>query len=184
MTEENTNTQPDAEVAETPKDDLDTILAEFDQQVEDKPETDSNANEGPRMKVVEDYIQAQQEKDTRRAITESVTQLKEFDKSLNGVGNVAIEGFLQLKAQRDTRIADAFHKRDENPDGWQRVLKGMAHEFSQEFKAPDAQITEDRNAMRAAVETQPETSDSEAPSVSDLNRMSDAEFLRYKESLA
>ena len=182
MTDE-TNTQPNAEVAETPTDDLDAILAEFDQQTE-QPEVATKVDDSPRMKIVEDYIQAQHARDTREAIQQSVSQLKGFDKSFDGIGNTAIEGFLQLKAQRDTRIADAFHKRDENPDGWNRVLKGIAQEFSQEFKAPDAQITEDRNAMRAAVETQPETSEPDAPTVRDLNKMSDAEFMRYKESIA
>ena len=60
----------------------------------------------------------------------------------------------------------------------------MAGEFSKEFKGPDVQITEDRNAMRAAVESQPDTVEQEGPNVRDLNKMSDAEFHRYKESLS
>ena len=154
MTEENTNTQPEAEVAEAPADDLDKILSEFDSAVTPEPDPEPSK---ARMDMVEEFIQQQQAKETRVAIQDSVEKFKGFDSTLANVGNMAVEGYINLMAQRDTRIADAFHKREENPDAWGRVLKSMANEFSKEFKGPDAQITEDRNAMRAAVESQPET---------------------------
>jgi hypothetical protein len=177
-----TNTQPDAEVAETPTDDLDQILSEFDTSV--TPEPAAAEPSKARMDMVEEFIQQQQAKETRVAIQDSVEKFKGFDSALSNVGSTAVEGYINLMAQRDTRIADAFHKREENPDAWGRVLKSMAGEFSKEFKGPDAQITEDRNAMRAAVESQPDTVEQDGPTVRDLNKMSDAEFHRYKESLS
>jgi hypothetical protein len=176
-----TNTQPEAEVAETPTDDLDQILSEFDTSVTPEPAAEPSK---ARMDMVEEFIQQQQAKETRVAIQDSVEKFKGFDSALSNVGSTAVEGYINLMAQRDTRIADAFHKREENPDAWGRVLKSMAGEFSKEFKGPDAQITEDRNAMRAAVESQPDTVEQDGPTVRDLNKMSDAEFHRYKESLS
>ena len=102
---------------------------------------------------------------------------------ISHVGNTAIEGYLEQRARLDPRITQAFMQKDRNPVAWDQILKTLAKDYQNEIRQPDAQVTEDQKAMRAAVESQPDTGEPIEKSVRDLNTMNDAEFAIYKASL-
>ena len=185
MTEEAVDQKPTEEVNEPSLDDL---LNEYDSEAEQQaaPEDFGKAEkqEAPRLPPDYDHVRqfAQQyaADQTRKAINETVEGLKAAAENLKDIDNEVIEGMLQARAARDPRIAQAWALRYQRPGEWKKINKTLAKEFDQKFRRPDKQITEDRDALRAAVRSGPVESKPEIP---DLNKMSDAEFAAFKASL-
>ena len=173
-----TDTQETPVVEE--KDDLDSLLAEFDKGVQ---ATETSAETGqPEWKHLEQSVEDLQHQSYRRGIDDSVSKMKSHG-GISHVGNTAIEGYMEQRARMYPRINQAFMQRERNPVAWDKVLGSLAQDYQKEIRQPDAQVTEDQKAMRAAVESQPDTAEPEFKSVRDLNIMSDSEFSQYKESL-
>ena len=177
-----TDTQETPVVEE--KDDLDSLLAEFDKgvsAVDTSNESTSSENQ-PEWRHLEQSVEDLQHQSYRRGIDDSVSKMKSHG-GISHVGNTAIEGYMEQRARMDPRITQAFMQREKNPVAWEKVLGSLAQDYSKEIRQPDAQVTEDQKAMRAAVESQPDTAEPEFKSVRDLNNMNDSEFALYKESL-
>lgn len=173
---------------------LDDLLNEFDDQMkpaepeapetppqtppETPPETPSYNPEIAQLMEFRNQYEADQ---ARKAINDTVGQMQGLNETLKDMNPDLIEGFLQTRASRDPRISQAWMNRHSNPDGFEKVLKGLSDELAGNVRPIDQKATDDHAALKAAVSEAPVQS---APSAADLNKMSDAEFAAYKASLA
>lgn len=173
------------EVVEEPQqqeESLDDILADFDQQMQPAQQQEQ-PQEPDRLANIEQHIMQQQQQQVRSEIDAEMNKLKGLNDVLSNMDNRDLEGLVTARVQQDPRIGNAFSQRHSNPAAWERVLHGMSKEIGKIFERPDSGVSEDRKAMRAAVETQPDITEPDTPSSKDLNNMNDAEFAHYKESL-
>lgn len=169
---------------------LDDLLSEFDEQVqpevqspqpvvEDQSEMNALRAEIAELKAFRDASEQQQ---SRNSLNETVNQMQGLNDTLKDVNPNLIEGFLQVKASQDPRIAQAWMHRHVNPEGFNKVLKGLSDDLAGNFRPVDKAVTDDLAALKSAVTEAP----AEPPTVTnaDLNSMSDAEFAAYKQKLS
>lgn len=172
--------------------DLDQFLSEFDQQTTppeqpveqmpqpaappppQQPQFDPDIAE---LKSFKDHYERQQ---VRQELDSTVNQIKEVNENLKDVDNDIIEGYLQTQASKDPRIAQAWMQRFDKPEAFKSVVNEIGKQLGEKFRPVDRKVTDDLQAVRAAVTEEAPQGD---VNVRDLNKMSDAEFLAYKESL-
>jgi len=169
-------------VAEPQEESLDDILADFDQQMQPAQQYEQ-PQEPDRIANIEQHIMMQQQQQVRAEIDGEMNKLKGLNDALANMNTRDLEGLVTARVQQDPRIGNAFAQRHSNPAAWDRVLQSMSQDIGKIFDRPDPGVSEDQKAMRAAVETQPDITEPDAPNTKDLNNMNDAEFAHYKESL-
>ena len=170
-------------VAEPQEESLDDILADFDQQMQPVQQQYHQPQEPDRIANIEQHLMMQQQQQVRAEIDGEMNKLKGLNDALANMDTRDLEGLVTARVQQDPRIGNAFTQRHANPAAWDKVLQSMSQDIGKMFDRPDPGVSEDQKAMRAAVETQPDITEPDAPSSNDLNNMNDAEFARYKESL-
>jgi plasmid stabilization system protein ParE len=155
------------------QDDMDALLREY----EDAPKEAAPQPESDMSDVVE-YIRTQkaqsEAEQSEKDIKSAVDSLKQ---GLNvKIPDRLLRGAIHDKAAGDQRFITAYQQRHSNPTGWSRVLKGLQQEIINDFAdTPDAQATNDRNAVISAV--QGSTNKSPEPnSPQNFAKMSDADF--------
>jgi len=156
------------------QDELDTLLAQYDEAHEEpqKPTTTEQpqSHSDPRVEA----LLARQE---RTDIDNAVTKLK--DESGTQLPDSMIEGYLRSKAIKDGRIDKAFNDRFNNPQGWEKVLKGLANDFKKEMESlPDSTLTANRDAVEAAVRSASSTKTAPEPAP-DFSKMSKSQLDKY-----
>lgn len=196
MTEEMKQETSTPEATETPgtqEPSLDDLLNEYDMhasheqpdaQPDAQPQTEQPAKETslpPDYDSVRYFAEQYARDQHRREIDKTVQTIKEMGENLKEIDDEVIEGVLQARAAKDERVRLAWMTRHQKPSEWGKLTKALAKELDEKFRRPDKQVTEDREALRAAVRSGPVGDDK--PSVTDLNKMSDAEFEAYKASL-
>lgn len=162
------------------QDDLDSLLSEYDTEVKKVEPTEPDIKEAVSW-INEQRIKSEKEAE-ETAINNAVDTIKAGLEDLDFTPtNGMIRGMLQDNASKDPAIAKAFIHRFENPKAWDSALKRALKNIKQDLSI-DTKATSDREAIASAVRSastkQPTP---EAPP--DLNRMSDAEFQRYKMGL-
>ena len=170
-------------VAEPQEESLDDILADFDQQMQPAQQQYQQPQEPDRIANIEQHLMMQQQQQVRAEIDGEMNKLKGLNDALANMDTRDLEGLVTARVQQDPRIGNAFTQRHSNPAAWDKVLQSMSQDIGKMFDRPDPGVSEDQKAMRAAVETQPDITEPDAPISKDLNNMNDAEFARYKESL-
>lgn len=86
-----------------------------------------------------------------------------------------MEAWVEAQARDDQRLQHAWADRHDNPKHFARVVETLGREFGKKFKsAPDAQATEDREAVSAAVRGASTPAPVEKPA--DYSNMNDNEF--------
>ncbi len=168
---------PDAPVEKS----LDDILSEYDE-AKPEPTPEPKPEEKPDSEVL-DYIRSRQAKDTQEDINSAVAVVKKA--GVDGISDKLIAARLNLEAQEDKRVQQAWLQRDSNPSGWETVLKGMAKKISGEVSIPDTNSASDREAVRDSVRNV-STEPPEATPITNekLDEMTGAEFKAYKRKLA
>lgn len=138
--------------AQNTGDDLDTLLAQFDKETKVDPvsppvtpqvqQPQIPAIDADRFRRVEDRLF---QEDLNKAVANIKGDLK--------VPERAAKGWLDQIARERPEIARAFMEQASNPKRWQQIEKVLAKEFVREFKSTDIDenVTEDRNAVAAAV---------------------------------
>lgn len=171
-------------------DDLDSLLKEFESSSEPKPKAteEQPKQEQPkdggdkRLDEVYGFIQEEQR---RRARDEFTRDFSETVKNVKGdlaVSDTIAKGFIHAMAEQDPRIAKAFVNRASNPETWKKVQGELNKALTREFEGqPDKRLTEDREAVAAAVRN---SSNQPPPEQkldgSALGKMSDAEFRNFE----
>lgn len=170
------------------QDDLDTILAEFDEsepvKESEQPAPDKSAQ--PDSEVVE-WVKAQKEKEirenTKRDLQTATNWLKEsVGETPVDVPEELLEGLLYKRAEDDPRIMKAWVSRNRNPQAWEKTVRALGKEVAKKFTPTDRQATDSWDAVDSAVHRASTSKSYEAPT--DLGSMTDQEFARYKAGLS
>lgn len=134
---------------------LDDVLAEFDAGTEtpakpvEQPADDVTARIKKLEQDAQERDQQDQLKDVQAAVTECVEQISTRLPEDLSLPKRAVRGMVEVLAQDDKRIAQAFANRLSNPKAWDRVLGKLADEIADEFK--DAGEGSSNRAVAAAV---------------------------------
>lgn len=185
MSEETTQTvvdetkvpaQPGTEVSGARNDgtDLDTLLAEFDQGTK-KPEPVSpppvTQTQQPAQQTDPNLLRLVSRID-RQDIASLVKDVKgdlDYDDDL-------VEAWIDTQARRDPRLQRAWLERDANPQAFGRIAKELGKSFAKRAaKRPDPALTEDREAVVAAVRGASTQRVPESPPVK-LGNLSNADY--------
>lgn len=143
--------------AQTNGDDLDKLLAEYDEkaappaattpaQPEQKPGTDTTAKPAtdPDVAEVKRYIFKQDMDKTVKAVRGDLSP-DYFDDSL-------VKAWIEAQAEADPRLGLAWANRHNNPKQFEKVVDTLGRNFAKRYgKLPDKQATEDREAVTDAV---------------------------------
>lgn len=114
--------------------------------------TDDNLND--RIRVVVEHQEAEIAEKQRKAVKQAIDDAAKAVKGElpdNVASQTIARAWLKDAADNDPRIQKAFLDREKNPDAWNKILAGLSKEFAKEMRRPDAQTTEDREAVTAAV---------------------------------
>ena len=86
-----------------------------------------------------------------------------------------VKAWIDARATDDPRLAQAWVKRHQNPQEFNRVVGALSREFAKKYgRLPDKQVTEDTEAVAAAVRgASNKVPEGKAP---DFSKMSDAEL--------
>lgn len=180
-------------VAANETDELDTLLAEFDQensgkeqQNTDQPQNQPDSNDVASQ--VAKLVQAQEardrkdaERDTQDGIQEAIgwgmEVLKEKEISVPDGTEKLFRGFLEAEAQADGRISQAFLNRSSRPSAWKKVVVAKAGEFSKFFQATGKDTQRETIGAAVAGSRSSETK-GDGPTAKDYGAMTDQEFRR------
>jgi len=171
--------EPTAEATSEQDGGLDAILNEWD----DSPEKQETVAPQAPDKSQEEIIAAVEAR--LRATQDYETFLDEFSDSVSDlsfeVKKPIIDGWLNDKARKDSRINNAYSQRHSNPVGWKKVFASLSDEFKSQFTPKESTEERDREAAAAFVRGS-STKEVPQPSVSesDLSKMSDQEFADYE----
>lgn len=161
-------------------DDLDTLLAEYDNGVkgESKPAEKVETDDDPVRIWAERKMAEDQQAEAESIKSEAVKSVKEgFDYDLS---DKLVWGFISQAANSDQRIVKAFESRKENPAAWKKAVQTLQKELKEELSL-DASATADRQSVEAAIRgASKDTSSQEGP---DLGKMSPGDFEAYKRGL-
>ena len=160
------------------KDDLDTLLSQF----EDKPapvtQPVPTASGGDDLKVLAEQVKGMvsehQQQVFRRDMTETVKTVRgELDAEF--FDDRFVEAWMDAQAREDPRLAKAWTERHANPKQFSKVVETLGRSFHKKYgKLPDKGATDDREAVSAAVRgASTKAPEGKAP---EFGRMNDAEF--------
>ena len=117
--------------------------------------------------------------------TQRATSAKELDETVKsikgelGVEDKYVKAFLNMKAEDDPRLAQAYLAKEKNPAAWAKIektLRGDLQKFIGGIADKDA--TETRDAVVSSVlNSKSSSSETDAP---DMSKMSDVEFENFK----
>lgn len=193
-----TESKTSGEADDAQGDDLDSLLAEWDQDQEQQTkestsggQSDSGKSESQELpsdvREVVDYVKEQRDRDiaerTNRDIADAAEKLREGWEDAPPAA--LLEGEIWKSAGKDQRFLQAFQQRHQQPEKWDRILKAKQREVKSLLEQkPDSEATADREAVTAAVRSASKAPASpEGPSAEDISKMTDAEFERYKRQL-
>ena len=160
---------------------LDEILNEWDEKDKGAAPEQTKPEEkkpDPQMSEVLDFVREAQAEKTQSDIAEAVKTTKDGNEALSVLGDTVVRRYLEFEAAEDPRVKNAWMARNTNPEGWNRVLKGLGDKLAKEIQAqPDQQLTNDREAARTSVRgSSTQAPPEERMTNEHLNDMSDAEF--------
>jgi hypothetical protein len=180
---------PGAEVAgaRNDGDDLDKLLADFDDSKKAPPEPAKPEPTGADhdLKAVLDEVRG------LRTERQQETFRKDMDTTVKDVrGNldpeffddVFVESWMDAQARQDPRLAQAWANRHANPKQFQKVVDTLGRSFVKKYgNLPDKAATEDRDAVAHAVRgASTKAPPEKAP---DFSKMSPGEFQAEKDRM-
>ncbi len=158
-----TNAQPPADAAvtdaRTEGADLDTLLKTYDEQTAPATSpTPAQPSAAPDLNVlagelqqVKSFVNEANNIQFKRDMNDTVATIR-GDLDPEVFDGPLIEGWLDSQAKQDPRLAKAWLERHANPKQFAQVTTALAKNFAKKFsKLPDRQVTEDREAVTAAV---------------------------------
>lgn len=160
-------------------DDLDALLQEFERpspqyQVQQPEYRPQQAQQPDQTAAIAEQVRQLQGQIASRQYRDDITEAVKVVKGNLGLNDGIIEGWMHHKALSDPRVAEAWQRRAEQPAQFAKILRGLHKELAQEFsKQPDKQVTEDRDAVAAAVRGASTKAPEEKPP--DFSRMNNQE---------
>ena len=144
--------KPDATVDSARNDgtDLDTLLAQYETETK-KPEPVSPP-ETQQHQPVQQQVDPSVARLVNRFDREDLQKLVNNVKGDADVEDDLVEAWIDTQARRDPRLARAWLEREANPKAFEQISKQLGKEFAKKTaKRPDPALTEDREAVAAAV---------------------------------
>ena len=187
MTEQTVTTETDVEsVTSTEEsgaqDDLDKLLADFDEETSSQSEQSDQGSEQPATSLDDEdkqFLQSLKEQETERQINEEIDRMSEHVPEDVTIPNDVLRAMVEYKAAKNPKIAEAFMRRHQNPEVWGKVSKSLVSDIAKGFqKQPDKKSTQDREAVIAAVQSASTSSQEE--SQPDFSKMNDAQYQKWK----
>lgn len=142
-------------------DDLDTLLKEFDQH-EPKPAASSTTKPEPgqepdlkslasKVESIDGFMREQNAQTFKRDMKQTVADVR-GDLDPNIFDEPLVQAWIDVQAQNDPRLAQAWVNRHAEPKKFEAVKAALGKNFAKKFsKMPDKQVTEDREIVAAAV---------------------------------
>lgn len=175
-------------------DTLDELLNSFNPDT-DEPQT-AKADKGTKAEAppvdpgkiarLEKFAEQYEATETQREIETLVKSIKGDHETLADLPDMAVSGWLQEVARKDSRVLNAWMSRHSKPDQWQTVVKGLGSRMAKEVSPKkDAKLSADREAAAAAVRNRG-TAPPETPAISnaEMDKMSDSDFDNWKKGVA
>lgn len=181
-------------------DELDALLAEFDQEAdgtEQTTQTQTTTQSGSENELadqVRQLVDAEKartqekiETDARQGVDEAVGWVKDVlvEKELEvpeGAEDL-IEGSLQTAARKDPRIAKAFMERHKRPSAWKKIVVAHAQGLTRYFPQANQDSQREKAAAAVAQSRSGKSSDQDFPSAEELGKMSDREFFKLAKGM-
>lgn len=167
-------------VAESQDLDLDKILAEFEPKtVQAEPPKQTEQPKAGRKysdEQIDAILSELESRETQSALGKAASVVGE---GLN-VSQDIIEGYIEVQARKDPRIAQAWMASRRNPDAWEKVLRGLNQKLVKELKGPDSSEGDSVrkkvvSAVKSASSKRPQVQD-QASFVKKVQNMTDAEL--------
>jgi len=180
--------QPDVEATPSTEDNsapdepgLDELLSQFNEATASQPDptpvtTDTNSE----SEVLAELKQWRQERDAEKFQTDlnKAVERVRGDLDPDVFDDLFVESYLDAQAKRNEKFAGLWANRHQNPRQFEAALDAAKRDLAKKAaKLPDAQATEDKEAVTAAV-TGATDKAPEAPAP-DLSGMSDAELREF-----
>ena len=173
--------------------DLDSLLSEYDNSAttttEQATASSGEVDEGDRLRRVETLLETYERRHAKEQYRHGMENTVSMMRNALGVDINAdiLESYVSNEAKKDERIAQAWIKKDENPNSWKKIVTALAHDFKGkmgDFANFDQQATNNLDAVRASVKSKTETSadHDEKYSLANLNALSEQEFEQRKSS--
>lgn len=137
----------DTNNAQNTGDDLDTLLAQYEQQT--KPPVSPPQTPQQPATVDPDRLRRVEERLFNEDVNKTVANITGGLK----VSPRFARGWLDQIAKEKPEVANAFLQKESNPQRWAQIEQSLAKEFAKEVKSVtfDENVTEDRSAVAAAV---------------------------------
>lgn len=139
------------------EDDLDKILAEFNEQTRpaepSKPEPTAGAT-NDQTNAAAEVLAARDEIRSERFQRDMGATIKDVrgDLPTDLYDDDFMTSWIDAQAKKDPRLAQAWVNRNSNPQSFAKVKAGLGREFAKRYgKLPDKAVTEDREIVTAAV---------------------------------
>lgn len=139
-------------------DDLDSLLSQYETATQTAPSPPQTAVVPPELKALADKVQylegqlGQVSKVSYKADMDSAIKNIRGELDPEVFDNSLVEAWLDSEARRDERLQRAWLEREAKPKAWEKIQGELGKNFSRKFsKMPDRQVTEDRDAVTAAV---------------------------------
>lgn len=170
----------EVESARKDVDDLDALLAEFDQQAK-KPDTVSPPAPAPQpqteVRAPDPDIAYIRQRFDRQDMVETINRVR-GDLDPEVFDDDIVEGWLNAKAMKDHRLSVAYMQRASNPQAWAKVQAQLGKEFAKKgSRLVDREATDDRAAVAASMRGASSRAPEERPV--DTSGMSNSEYRKY-----
>lgn len=173
--EDSAQQESQATDAQEERSELDKILDEFPA---DEPEQAEPKDDPDLAKKVSELEKEVVHLRTQPELTSLASQIR-GDLDAEVFDDDFVISWLDSRAKKDPRVRSAWMNRGSNPSAFGKVVKEMGKQFqSITSKLPNQEVTEDRDAMEAAVRSaSTKTAEIEQPN---FQAMSDAEIQQWK----
>lgn len=138
--------------------DLDSLLAAFDTQTKTTVSPAPNQPVAPDVTALAATVQSLQGQIAEVSNFKFRQDMDETIKDIRGdmdgevFDNEFVESWLDAQARKDQRLQTAWLQRESNPGQFKKIRAELGKAFVKKFsKLPDKQVTEDREAVTAAV---------------------------------
>lgn len=174
-------TQVSSEVDNAQEESLEDLLKDYDSQEE--PETPVKQQEPAidrnRLAAVEAYMQQQMQTQNRSAIDEAAKSVKQAAGEVGAnIPDRLFRGALRDEAAENPAIEAAFNDRFNNPIKWEKIITQLGSKIAKDLTPKDSRATESWNAVEGAMHSASTSNQEET--MPDFNKMSDAEFAKWK----
>jgi hypothetical protein len=139
----------------------------------------------PIAEVAQRHLDKEVASEQQKTVEDAINTVK-GDESLSGVSDAIVEGYLNLKYQKDPEFKSAFEARSENPSLWDTALVNAREALSKEISSMKG--SSDKDDTEAALAAVKGTSQTELDAAAQVNpkelfAMSDYDFAEYKRNL-